>query len=761
MRFRRFLLIASTSLIFVLSIPLFAQAGLLELMSQGAAGLTGNVCADFEEDSAGRVLRKIDQECKDERVLGVANTQYFSSILNEIEDDTEDNYFALVANQHARELKCAQNFAIKGSQGDKAIVKDISAKMEMLRQTKSLLTQATTALRTSALISNKSCPAGLLELKQDTTPDSISSGYNNLCETIIKARLAYQAILESLPLSSVAPMKKYLESYASSKNPKFDVAELKEALKNSAGLLEQEHKKLTNILRTEGGAGFDRQARNDLLADPAVVQRVLEAGNNDKDLQGLACRADARYGSGADQLNNGLMITSLVASAGVSAIARLGSLGSKMVSGASVGRSTGLISFRAMRTLQVTALGVDSLAAYSAIDASCGRKIATLAASKNSCVTAPNIQEIQQDNCVLAASLSALGFAAILGPGFKGLVADAPEDMLTTAIRPNTPVSAANLTNPTSMGRQQNFHSDISTLKSSGKVAEAQALENKIKNTLSKGKIVGSVVPMDKGKTGALYIPLEDGVEGIWKPSVGRLANGNAEVAAAAVDEHLGTGLIPITVEREFNGVKGTIQLKVNNLKKMGKDQDLESYPDHLRMFDYLIGNSDRHSANYLFTEEGKLVAIDHGLAFKPPMASYRDDVSMAVIQKENILKEKKQIEEALQRIESKKASLYERTNSKRLEHRLGVLKQKDARISSQLNMLTMDPSVIAKLRKTSKKDWQRLLDDKLTAQQIDGLYERQQKILKAIDNAELQLGRSIYPAGAYSPLVIVPKPIK
>ena len=104
MQFRRFLLIASVSLFFILGSPFTAQAGLLELMSQGAAGLTGNVCADFEEDNAGRVLRKIDQECKDDRVLGITNTHYFSAVLNEIEDDSEDNYFALLANQHAREL---------------------------------------------------------------------------------------------------------------------------------------------------------------------------------------------------------------------------------------------------------------------------------------------------------------------------------------------------------------------------------------------------------------------------------------------------------------------------------------------------------------------------------------------------------------------------------------------------------------------------------------------------------------------------------
>lgn len=762
MCFRLLLLLKGAVPFFLItSIPLVATAGILEFLSQGASAVTGNVCAKFEEDKAGRVLREIDQECNDDRVLGIHSAKHFSSILNEIEDDTEDNYFALVANQHARELKCAHDFAQKGLEGDKVIIKDISAKMNMLRETKSILSQATTTLRTSSLISNKSCPSDLLELKKETTPDSISSGYNNLCETIIKARLAYQAILESIPLSSVAPMRKFLESYAASKDSDFDPANLKSALKDSGNVLEQEREKLMTVLRTEGGAGFDRQARHILLSDPAVVQRVLDAGGNDKDLQGLACRADTRYGTGADQLNNGLMVTSLVASAGVGAIAKMGSLASRMVSGASVSRSAGLISFRAMRTLQVTALGVDSLAAYSAIDASCGHKLSTLASSKNSCVVAPSIQEVQQDNCILAASLSALGFAAIMGPGFKGLVADAPEDMLTTGIRPAPAVGSTNFTNPTSNGKQQNFHSDLINLRSSGKVAEAQALEDKLKNTLAKGNIVGPIAPMDKGKTGALYFPLEDGVEGVWKPSIGRLANGNAEVAASVVDRHLGTGLVPLTVERELDGVKGTIQLKVNNLKKMGKDQDLEAYPDHLRMFDYLIGNSDRHSANYLFTAEGKIVAIDHGLAFKPPMASYRDDVNMAIVQKETILKEKKQIEESLRRVEQNKASLYEKTNRKRMEHRLGVLKRQDARVSSQLNMLTMDKATVAKLRSTSKKDWQRLLEGRLTPQQIDGLYERQQKILNAIDKAELTAGQGIYPAGAYSPLVIVPKPIK
>lgn len=749
-------------LFFVQSIPASSKGGILELLSQGAAGLSGNVCAEFKEDNAGRVLRQIDRECKEGRVLGIHKVEHFSAILNEIEDDTEDNYFALIANQHIRELKCAQSFAASAALRDKSIIKDISEKMEMLRQTKMLLSQASTALRNSTEISNKTCPAGLHELKNEFTPDSSSSEYVTLCQTIIQARLAYQAILESIPLSSVTPLHRHLERYASSQDAKLDETTLRTALKESAIHLEQEHKKIGTILSTEGGAGFDRHARNTLLADPAVVQRVLQAGHNDKDLQGLACRADARYGSGADQLNKGLMITSLVASAGAGAIAKLGVLGSRMISGASIGRSTGLISLRAMRTLQVTALGVDSLAAYSSIDASCGSKISSLASSKNSCVLAPTIRELQQDNCILATSLSALGFAAILGPSFKSLVVDDSGNFtVSSSLRTSVSVGTSKSDVTTLGQRSSDFHSDIIKLRTSGKTAQAQAVEAKINKILAQGKIVGPIKPMNKGVTGALHVPLEEGVEGVWKPSLGRYANGNAEVAASVVDQHLGTGLVPLTVERKLEGVKGTIQLKVNNLKAMNKGQDLQAYPDHLRMFDYLIGNSDRHSSNYLFTAEGKTVAIDHGLAFKPPMASYRDDVNMAIVQKESILKEKKQIEASLQRIETNAASFYEKSNRKRMEQRLGVLKQQDAQISSELNMLTMDKAVIEKLRNTTKKDWQRLLDDRLSAQQIDGLYERQQNILRAIDKAEFRIGQDIYPAGVYSPLVIVPKPIK
>jgi hypothetical protein len=39
--------------------------------------------------------------------------------------------------------------------------------------------------------------------------------------------------------------------------------------------------------------------------------------------------------------------------------------------------------------------------------------------------------------------------------------------------------------------------------------------------------------------------------------------------------------------------------------------------PDRLRFFDALIGNTDRHRANWLVLDDGRTVAIDHNRAFE------------------------------------------------------------------------------------------------------------------------------------------------
>ncbi len=101
------------------------------------------------------------------------------------------------------------------------------------------------------------------------------------------------------------------------------------------------------------------------------------------------------------------------------------------------------------------------------------------------------------------------------------------------------------------------------------------------------------------------------------------------EVAAYRLDRLLGLNMVPPTVERRFQGDKGSIQLWMNVMMDYAKKQkdkiDPPSYKvlpmnrsNYLRWtFDNLIANEDRHLRNILITEDWTLILIDHSRSFR------------------------------------------------------------------------------------------------------------------------------------------------
>jgi hypothetical protein len=99
------------------------------------------------------------------------------------------------------------------------------------------------------------------------------------------------------------------------------------------------------------------------------------------------------------------------------------------------------------------------------------------------------------------------------------------------------------------------------------------------------------------------------------------------EIVAYELDKLLGLNMVPPTVERSFNGKKGSVQLWVENcmtekdrkLKKMSPP-DLDSWNNQIfqvRLFDNLIYNIDRNLGNILIDTDWKVYMIDHSRGFK------------------------------------------------------------------------------------------------------------------------------------------------
>lgn len=152
---------------------------------------------------------------------------------------------------------------------------------------------------------------------------------------------------------------------------------------------------------------------------------------------------------------------------------------------------------------------------------------------------------------------------------------------------------------------------------------------------LKKAKIVG-VESLGEGVTRPKKMTLRRrGVErfAVWKSPSGPGADlydkWQCEIAAYQLDKLLGLNMVPPTVSRTYRGRKGSLQLWVtfgtSELERFREDipypadriGHVERIKSLQRAFDSLIANSDRTLQNTRWTEDWRLVLIDHSRCFR------------------------------------------------------------------------------------------------------------------------------------------------
>jgi hypothetical protein len=116
--------------------------------------------------------------------------------------------------------------------------------------------------------------------------------------------------------------------------------------------------------------------------------------------------------------------------------------------------------------------------------------------------------------------------------------------------------------------------------------------------------------------------------EGVQK---GHLEGWQYEIAAYRLDKLLGLNMIPPTVEREFEGQKGSFQLWVlTEFSLLDVMEQGIPLPDKnpeatvfnrgkylTRAFDSLIANEDRTQQNIRYTKDWRTILIDHSRSFR------------------------------------------------------------------------------------------------------------------------------------------------
>jgi hypothetical protein len=165
-----------------------------------------------------------------------------------------------------------------------------------------------------------------------------------------------------------------------------------------------------------------------------------------------------------------------------------------------------------------------------------------------------------------------------------------------------------------------------------------QAEYDKWEDFLKTAKVVQSVrLPASEGVTQPYELTLEkDGVQrkALWKNAFGDRVGGyketwKGEIAAYRLSRYLGINMVPPTVEREFQGDRGSCQLWIDAWLDMGTMLKKKLNPPGIknmyftralhiqRAFDNLISNEDRHQRNYLITEDWRMILIDHSRSFR------------------------------------------------------------------------------------------------------------------------------------------------
>jgi hypothetical protein len=142
--------------------------------------------------------------------------------------------------------------------------------------------------------------------------------------------------------------------------------------------------------------------------------------------------------------------------------------------------------------------------------------------------------------------------------------------------------------------------------------------------------------PVGEGVTHPSRLTLKKGdleVTAFWKNPSGMM-NGywegwQYEIAAYRLDKLIGLDMIPVTVEREFEGKKGALSLYAEHkcsLLQVVEEKipvppeagdRIEKMKWLTRAWDSLVGNDDRTQQNIFYTEDWRTILFDHSRAFR------------------------------------------------------------------------------------------------------------------------------------------------
>ena len=151
------------------------------------------------------------------------------------------------------------------------------------------------------------------------------------------------------------------------------------------------------------------------------------------------------------------------------------------------------------------------------------------------------------------------------------------------------------------------------------------------------------------GVSESKIVTMSDGSKYVWKPSTGEadvrsgIAAGvqyQREVAAYDIGKLVGLkDNMPVSSIMKYEGQNGVMMQMIPHAHNDGTegDKDFENTALKATAFDFVIGNTDRHGANWMSDDNGKLWLIDHGLSFSTGGDSIRFGLWSSAVNNTNL----------------------------------------------------------------------------------------------------------------------------
>ncbi len=227
------------------------------------------------------------------------------------------------------------------------------------------------------------------------------------------------------------------------------------------------------------------------------------------------------------------------------------------------------------------------------------------------------------------------------------------------------------------------------------------------------------------GPRGPEKILFKDGTAVIFKCDIRHYWMANnpdtpiREAIAYQIDKIVGLGLVPKTmvIDDTVNNVRydGSIQEWIKDARdgyqidKFTPDER-RNY-ERLRIFDFVIGNSDRHLGNVLFTDDGKMHAVDHNacliISNDEDILSFPD--SLIIFMSKNVVQDMPHIVDIIEKFYDNKERILNLINKYIHDNKELAMLMVESRIQYLYNTLKKDKPFPKKYL-----EWRKGLEDEI-----------------------------------------------